>query len=98
MILCAVRTSQFPYASVVSMFHCGFILKNFLNIRRSHWKGSVKRDVLKNFSKFTGKHLWQSLFFNKVAGLQVSTVFTSCLSCFGNDKHRLNTIGVSSFF
>ena len=29
---------------------------------------SVKNDVLKNFAKFTGKHLCQSLFLNKVAG------------------------------
>ena len=29
---------------------------------------SVKKDVLENFAKFTGKHLCQSLFFNKVAG------------------------------
>ena len=28
-----------------------------------------KKGVLKNFTKFTGKHLCQSLFFNKVAGL-----------------------------
>ena len=28
-----------------------------------------KKDVLRNFTKFTGKHLCQSLFFNKVAGL-----------------------------
>ena len=28
-----------------------------------------KKDVLKNFAKFTGKHLCQGLFFNKVAGL-----------------------------
>ena len=28
-----------------------------------------KKDVLKNFAKFTGKRLYQSLFFNKVAGL-----------------------------
>ena len=27
-----------------------------------------KKDVLRNFVKFTGKHLCQSLFFNKVAG------------------------------
>ena len=27
-----------------------------------------KKGVLKNFEKFTGKHLCQSLFFNKVAG------------------------------
>ena len=26
------------------------------------------KGVLKNFAKFTGKHLFQSLFFNKVAG------------------------------
>ena len=37
-----------------------------------------KKDILQNFAKFTGKHLRQSLFFNKVAnkmptikGLQV---------------------------
>ena len=28
-----------------------------------------KKGVLKNLAKFTGKHLRQSLFFNKVAGL-----------------------------
>ena len=28
-----------------------------------------KKDVLRNFVKFTGKHLCQSIFFNKVAGL-----------------------------
>ena len=27
-----------------------------------------EKGVLRNFSKFTGKHLYQSLFFNKVAG------------------------------
>ena len=30
----------------------------------------MKKDVLKTFVKFTGKHLCQSLFFNKVAGLK----------------------------
>ena len=38
--------------------------------RSSHWKYSMKRDVLKNFAKYTGKHLCQSLFFNNVAGLR----------------------------
>ena len=37
--------------------------------RRFLWK----EGVLKNFTKFTGKHLWQSLFFNKVAGLRLAT-------------------------
>ena len=29
-----------------------------------------KKGVLRNFAKFTGKHPYQSLFFNKVAGLR----------------------------
>ena len=29
---------------------------------------SVKKGVLENFAKFIGKHLYQSLFFNKSAG------------------------------
>ena len=35
--------------------------------RCSHWRCSSKNGVLKNFAKFTGKHMCQSLFFNKVA-------------------------------
>ena len=30
---------------------------------------SVKKGVLRNFAKLKGKHLCQSLFFNKVVGL-----------------------------
>ena len=37
--------------------------------RSSHRRCSIKQGVLKNFIKFTGKHLCWSLFFNKVAGL-----------------------------
>ena len=32
------------------------------------------KDVVKNFEKFTGKHLRQSLFFNKVADLRLITL------------------------
>ena len=32
-----------------------------------------KKDVLRNFTKFTGKHLFQSLFFNKIAGFKPAT-------------------------
>ena len=38
--------------------------------RSSHQRCSVRKGVLRNFAKFTGKHLCQSLFFNKVAGLR----------------------------
>ena len=32
---------------------------------------SVRKGVLRNFAKFRGKHMWQGLFFNKVAGLRL---------------------------
>ena len=34
--------------------------------RSSHHRRSVRKGVLGNFTKFTGKHLCQSLFFNKL--------------------------------
>ena len=37
--------------------------------RSSHQRCSVKKCVLRNFAKFTRKHLFQSLSFNKVADL-----------------------------
>ena len=36
-------------------------------LRSSHQRCSIKKGVLRNFVKFTGKHPCQSLFFNKVA-------------------------------
>ena len=30
----------------------------------------MKTDVLKNFAEYTGKHLCESLFFDKIAGLR----------------------------
>ena len=34
----------------------------------------MQKGVLKNFTKFTGKNLCQSLFFNEVAGLRPVTI------------------------
>ena len=33
-----------------------------------------KKGVLRNFAKFTGKDLYQSLYFNKIAGLRPRTL------------------------
>ena len=50
-----------------------FFSKNVRNLdtmyKSSHRRCSVKKGVLKNLAKFTGKHLCQSHIFNKVAGL-----------------------------
>ena len=42
--------------------------------RGNHQRCSMKTSVLRNFAKFTGKHLCKSLFFNKVAGLRPATL------------------------
>ena len=39
-----------------------------------------KKVVLRNFAKFTGKRLCQSLFFNKVAGLRLATLLKKRLA------------------
>ena len=39
--------------------------------RSSHRSYFIKKCCLKRFAKFKGKHLCQSLFFNKVAGLRL---------------------------
>ena len=48
--------------------------------RSSHQRCSVRKSVLRNFTKFTGKHLCQSLFFNKVKKEMLAQVF-SCDFC-----------------
>ena len=42
--------------------------------RSSHQRCSMKKGVLRNLTKFTGKHLCQSLFFNKVTDLRPATL------------------------
>ena len=46
-----------------------------------------KKGVLRKFTKFTGKHLCQSLFFNNVAGLRTATLLKKRLwhRCFPVD-------------
>ena len=39
-----------------------------MTTRTSDQRCSVRKGVLRNFAKFTGKHLCQVLFYNKVAG------------------------------
>ena len=45
-----------------------------IEIRRSRLMVFCKNGVLRDFAKFTGKHLCKSLFFNKVAGLRPATL------------------------
>ena len=47
------------------------VLEKHLCKRASHRSCSVRKGVLRSFTKFTGKHLCQSLFFNKVDSVLV---------------------------
>ena len=40
-------------------------------IQKQTRRCSIKTGAVKSFTKFTGKHLCQSIFFNKVAGLRL---------------------------
>ena len=55
--------------------------------RSSRQEVFCKKSVLKHFAKFTGKHLFQSLFFNEIAGLRLATLLKKRLwhRCFPVD-------------
>ena len=52
---------------------CPYILG--WSCRSSGHRCSVKKVVLRNFAKFTEKHLWQGFFFNKFADPRPETLF-----------------------
>ena len=61
-----------PFKSNLNSNQSSFIFLLFGSCslaRSSHPEVFCKKGVARNFTKFTGKHLRQSLFFNKVAGL-----------------------------
>ena len=62
-----VPASQIPVLAIALCIHC-------FSSRSSHRRCSVRKGVLRNFAKFTGKHLCQSLFFNEVTGLGPATL------------------------
>ena len=62
---CATRFTEKSTPSVRLLWNVSEILKRY---RSNRWQIIYKIVVLKNFAKFTGKHLYWSLFFNKVSG------------------------------
>ena len=48
--------------------------------RSSHRRCSLRKGILRNIPKLTGKHLCQSLFLNKVAGLRPTTLLKKTLA------------------
>ena len=68
--LCEIIKGSKPYgAFLFTIFPSNVSLTMMTLSRSNHKRCSVRKCVLRNFTKFTGKHMYQSLFFNKVAGL-----------------------------
>ena len=77
-------------------FHMNLFL---LDLNHSH----CEKDVLNIFAKFTGRHLCQSLFSNKSAGLSLSTLLkketlTKVFSCEFRDTFFNRTPPVAASF
>ena len=65
-----------------TVFYCIWWLKFcnlYMKYRSSHQMCSLRKGVLRNFAKFTGKHLCQSPFLNKVAGLSPAALLKRSL-------------------
>ena len=63
---------NYEYVQCISqdLVFCIFPRKFSAKFRSSRPDVFCKKGIFKNFAKFTGKHLCQSLFFNKVVGLR----------------------------
>ena len=72
---CSSGLSNSIKNEIFSKRNIKYSLRNYreLKSRSSHQRCSMKKGFLRNFSKFAGKHMSQSLFFNKVAGLRPVT-------------------------
>ena len=63
---CIVLNRKYLFRLLYSLAWIYYFL--FLIFKSSYRRFLIKKDVLKNFAKFIGKHLYQSLFLNKFAG------------------------------
>ena len=66
--------SDFGYAPDSVLFFLEKSVSSTGKFRISRREALCKKVVLKNIAKFTGKHLWLSLFFNKVSSLRSVTL------------------------
>ena len=89
------------FFSLLMRFWSFCLLKMIITVpghRSNHQRCSVRKGVLRNFTKFIGKHLCQSLFFNKVAGLHLfyRTPLEDCFSCYRKVFHSRGIFRTSS--
>ena len=61
-------------SSTLKYFFEPLMWQTFLSVQKQPPEVFYKEGVLRIFARFTGKHLYRSLFFNKVAGLRPATL------------------------
>ena len=78
---------------IICIFHVN--QRNQSSHRSNHQRCFIRKGVLRNFTKFLGKHLFQSVFFNKVAALKPATLSKKRLwhRCF--PKNFVKFLGIS---
>ena len=70
-LYCRQSMQVVPNESISSRVLCSLSMPLFRSSRPGLF---CRKGALRNFAKFTGKHLYQSLFFDKVAGLRPATL------------------------
>ena len=70
---CLFRLRAPPFTLQLKLLH-SFVSFWETNYKKQPPECSVRKGVLRNLAKFNGKHLCQSLFFNKAAGLRPATL------------------------
>ena len=78
-----ITTYEYLYLMSMSIFY--ILVLNMVTIScdyvlSSHQRCSMKKGVLRNFTKFTGKHLCQGLFLIKLKRLRPATLFKKTLA------------------
>ena len=101
-VRCSIKNTFFYRTPLVAASdYKYFILKSH---RSSHPEVLCEKGVLENFTNFTGKHLFQSLFLKKVAGPGLSGVISNNRLPFSNlvfiicQQSRLQNQNISYIF
>ena len=68
---CKLKYQSFYFSIIFWLIYHSLIY--YQKLRSSHRRSSVRKGALRNFAKFIGKHLYQRLFFNKVANCNFIT-------------------------
>ena len=75
------ETKRTSFSNYFRHNHISVVCLSLLMFYRSnHWRYSLTKGIIINLVKFTGKQLWQSLFFNMVTRLSQQLYYKKTLA------------------